>query len=236
MNQQCPSGLRGIYNRRGIFVMNEEIKNLLEGNKQFQETYFGADRTLFNSLVAQGQQPKIMIVACSDSRVDPAMVFNCQPGQLFVVRNIANLVPPCETNDSHHGTSAALEFGVRFLHVEHIIIFGHTQCGGMQALLEHGYDADSHGSSFIMRWVDLARDAYDHVKQEHNEELFEKQLAICTQHALIHSLHNLTTFSWINQRVKEGTLQLHAWYFDLQTGMIVRYEQEKKRWHKGGNA
>lgn len=210
--------------------MNEAIRKLLEGNKQFKESYFGADRTLFDTLVAQGQQPKIMIVACSDSRVDPAMVFNCQPGQLFVVRNIANLIPPCETNDSHHGTSAALEFGVRFLGVEHIIVFGHTRCGGMQALLEHGYNFDTHGSSFIMRWMDLARDAYDHVQQEHNNEPFAKRLAICTQHSLTHSLKNLQTFSWINERVNAGTLTLHAWYFDLDSGSIYCYDQEKHGW------
>lgn len=211
--------------------MNQEIKLLLHGNKQFKQSYFGADRAFFDALVAQGQQPKIMIIACSDSRVDPAMVFNCQPGQLFVVRNIANLIPPCETNDSHHGTSAAIEFGVRFLHVEHIIVFGHTRCGGMQALLEHGYDSDTHGSSFIMRWMDLARDAYDHVKQKHKDDSFDKQLAICTQHSLIHSLKNLDTYPWISHKVKAGSLMLHAWYFDLDSGSIHCYDQKRHNWY-----
>ncbi len=210
--------------------MSENIHKLLEGSKQFQEAYFGTDRALFDTLVAQGQQPKTMIVACSDSRVDPAVIFNCQPGQLFVVRNIANLVPPCETNDSHHGTSAALEFGVRFLGVEHIIVFGHTQCGGISALLEHGYNSDTHGKSFIMRWMDLAREAYEHVMQEHAKESFDKKIAICTQHALKNSLKNLKTFPWIDERLKDGSLELHAWYFDLETGTIHRYNEIKKDW------
>lgn len=209
---------------------NTDIQQLLEGSEQFRQIYFGNDRTLFDSLVAQGQKPKIMIIACSDSRVDPAVIFNCQPGQLFVVRNIANLIPPCETNDSHHGTSAALEFGVRYLDIEHIIIIGHTQCGGIGALLEHGYNSDAQGKSFIMRWMDLARDAYDHVMAEHKNESFEKKIYICTQHALKISLQNLKTFPWIDQRVKDGKLMLHAWYFDLETGAIARYNKENKNW------
>src|SRR3989442_1053939 len=114
--------------------MDLKIKKLIDGNKEFKEKFFNKENTVFYELAQFGQRPKIMIVACSDSRVDPAMIFNCQPGELFVIRNVANLVPPCEIadeNEHYHGVSAAIEFGTLFLEVQHIIILGHTQCGGI---------------------------------------------------------------------------------------------------------
>ena len=143
--------------------MSKEIKQLIEGNKEFRKKYFGADSTLFKELVVQGQRPKIMIIACCDSRVDPSTIFSCQPGQLFVARNVANLIPPCEQNKGYHGVSAALEFGVCSLQVAHVIVLGHTQCGGIKALLE--YDAWLHKKehSFIAKWMEIAKPAYDKV-------------------------------------------------------------------------
>lgn len=208
-----------------------EIKQLIDGNKKFRTKYFGENRALFDELVLQGQRPKIMIIACSDSRVDPAMVFNCQPGQLFVVRNIANLVPPCENNDSYHGTSAALEFGITFLEVEHIIMFGHTQCGGIRALVESDQavvDKKHHG--FIAKWMEIARPAYDKVIVDHSNASVQDQATLCMQYALINSLKNLQTFPWIQNRVQSGKLSLHAWYFDLSMGGIHQYDQDNDRW------
>jgi carbonic anhydrase len=211
--------------------MSEEITRLIEGNKIFRDTYFGNDRTIFDGLIAHGQQPKIMIVACSDSRVDPAMIFNCQPGQLFVVRNIANLVPPCEDNNSNHGTSAALEFGVRYLNVEHLIVLGHTQCGGIRALLETGCDLESKEPSFIAKWMEIARKACDTTMAEHRALSLEEQMTVCCHYALINSLHNLKTFPWINERVQAGLLTLHAWYFDFEIGGIHQYDPEHQQWN-----
>lgn len=211
--------------------MHQDIKKLIEGNKKFKQKFFASDSTLFNELVLYGQKPKIMIVSCSDSRVDPAMIFNCQPGELFVIRNVANLVPPCEESDTYHGTSAALEFGTWFLEVEHIIILGHTQCGGIRALLESSesvLDKQSHG--FIAKWMDLARPAYNRIVAEHSHACLEEKVTLCEQYALINSLKNLHSFSWIKQREDDKKLTLHAWYFDLKTGEIHAYNRLNDTW------
>ncbi|MCX5921839.1 MAG: carbonic anhydrase [Candidatus Dependentiae bacterium] len=212
--------------------MSQEIKKLIDGNKQFRKKFFSPESTLFRELVLHGQKPKTMIIACSDSRVDPAMTFDCQPGELFVLRNVANLIPPYEDSDTYHSTSAALEFAADFLEVEHIIIFGHTQCGGIQALLESNtlfFDKKSHG--FITKWMELARPARDRVTKEHVTATLEEKITLCEQYALINSLHNLYSFPLIQQRIQEGKLAIHAWYFDLETGIIHTYDQQKNNWN-----
>lgn len=212
-------------------VMAQEIKKLIDGNKQFRKKYFRGDTTLYNELVEFGQKPKTMVIACSDSRVDPAMIFNCQPGELFVVRNVANLIPPCEDSNTYHGTSAALEFGVRFLEVEHIIVFGHTQCGGIRALLEQTEQVvDKNHSRFISKWMEIARPAYDSVVSQHKQVSLEDRITLCEQYALINSLNNLKTFPWIQEQLQSGKLSVHAWYFNLETGLIHMYDQQKNTW------
>lgn len=209
--------------------MAHEIQKLIDGNKKFRERYFIKESSFFEDLVEQGQRPKIMVVACSDSRVDPATIFNCKPGELFTIRNIANLVPPFEQNDTYHGTSAALEFGTRFLEVEHIIIIGHSCCGGIQALVENNPAIFNDSKSFIAHWMEIARDARNEAVDEHEKTGADlKQL--CEHYSLINSLANLLSFSWIKQRVQSGTLALHAWYFDLTTGTIQAYDAHVKRW------
>lgn len=209
------------------------IKRFIEGNRQFRKTYFADNSTLFNELALHGQRPKVMAIACSDSRVDPAIIFNCQPGDLFLIRNVANLVPPCENSDTYHGTSAALEFGAYFLEVEHIIILGHTQCGGIQTLLkstDEMFDKKSHG--FIAKWMEIVRSAYEKVMNLHASASFEEKVTLCERYALMQSLHNLQTFPWIQERIAAGKLQLHAWYFEILTGKIYAYNQNAHTWEE----
>lgn len=210
--------------------MSYEIEKLITGSKQFREKFFNTNSTFFNELVERGQKPKLMVVACSDSRVDPAIIFKCQPGELFVVRNVASLIPPCERGGAYHGTSAALEFGVCFLKVEHIIIFGHTHCGGIQTLLTNPRNILEKKNSFIAQWLALAVPAYEKVMTEHAQVSMEEKIILCEQYALINSLHNARSFPWIQERVDGGRLSVHAWYFDLTTGIIHRYNQEQDSW------
>ena len=140
-----------------------EIKKLIEGFQRFRAHHYERDGTPFQQLVSQGQSPKIMVIACCDSRVDPAIITDSDPGDLFVVRNVANLVPPFEQGGGYHGTSAALEFAVRCLNVQHVIVMGHEHCGGIRALLgnirfegnagqfiaPHGIAVDSHGDIYV---------------------------------------------------------------------------------------
>lgn len=128
--------------------------DLIAGFRRFQQRYFGEERSLYEGLVRQGQTPKIMIVACCDSRVDPAILTDCDPGDLFVVRNVANLVPPCEAGGGYHGTSAAFEFAVCYLKVEHVIVMGHARCGGIRALIDNAR-RDENVGQFISPWMSI---------------------------------------------------------------------------------
>ena len=195
-------------------------KQLIEGFSRFRERHFAKDDALFRGLAEQGQAPKILVVACCDARVDPALVLDCAPGDLFVIRNVANLVPPAENQGHYHGTSAALEFGVRKLNVGHIIVLGHAQCGGIHALLE-GYVQKE--DAFISEWMGIADAARDRVNREYAGVDNATRHRACEQQAILVSLDNLKTFPWISERVEQGSLELHGWYFDIERGELLCY-------------
>ena len=200
----------------------EEIKKLIDGFQRFRTQHYERDGTPFKQLVREGQAPKIMVIACCDSRVDPAIVTDCDPGDLFVVRNVANLVPPYETSGHYHGTSAALEFAVRFLAVRHVVVLGHARCGGIRALVQ-GVDGGDDRSQFIQPWMeiaDAARRKATHGKTGQPSTDVERA---CEQAAIEVSLNNLLTFPWIRRRVESRQLWLHGWYFDMDHGELLRY-------------
>jgi len=201
----------------------QDISKFIAGFKRFQEKYFGADRALFEEL-KHAQRPKALVIACSDSRVDPAILTGSEPGELFVVRNVANLVPPYEHEGHYPGSRAALEYAVRHLQVEHIIVLGHARCGGIQALLDGAEDGE-----FIPRWVGIAERARAQVHAELAHEPPAAQARACEQAAILVSLENLLTFPWIRERVELGRLVLHGWYFDLEKGVLLGYDAEHKR-------
>ncbi|MCA1796665.1 MAG: carbonic anhydrase [Geobacteraceae bacterium] len=198
----------------------QDIAGFISGFKRFQDNWLGSDTTLFNSL-RKGQSPKAMLIGCSDSRVDPAILTDCAPGDLFMVRNVANLVPPCEPDAGHHGVSAALEYAVRHLEVEHIIVMGHSQCGGIRGLLDGICECSQ--NSFIGSWVGIAAAAREQVVAELPDKSPEVQGYACEKAALLLSLDNLMSFPWIKERVEEGRLELHGWYFDMQAGTLAGY-------------
>jgi carbonic anhydrase len=195
-------------------------EQLIEGFRRFRELHFAKDAERFQDLVQFGQTPKALVVACCDSRVDPALVLDCSPGDLFVIRNVANLVPPSENQGHYHGTSAALEFGVRNLAIPHIIVLGHAQCGGIHALLAGGVPKED---SFIAEWMGLAEDARKRIEQEMAGASDKLRHRACEQEAILISLGNLMTFSWIRERVEHGKLTLHGWYFDIEGGVLLGY-------------
>jgi carbonic anhydrase len=203
-------------------VKVEDIARLIAGFRRFQENYFRGDTELFDQL-KEGQQPKTLVIGCSDSRVDPALLMDCAPGELFVVRNVANLVPPYEPDAGYHGVSAALEYAVRFLKVSHIIVLGHSQCGGIESLLKDPVDGPG---EFIGRWVSIAAPAREEVQQRLAGKPAELRQQACEQAALLLSLDNLLTFPWVRQRAEQGDLLLHGWYFDLVRGELLSYDAE----------
>ena len=201
-------------------------RQLVEGFKRFRELHFAEDSVRFQDLVRSGQTPRALVVACCDSRVDPALVLDCAPGDLFVIRNVANLVPPFENQGHYHGTSASLEFGVRNLGVPHIIVLGHAQCGGIHALLEGSVDKDE---PFIAEWMGIADAAREHVEQTLAGASDKMRHRACEQQAILVSLNNLMTFSWIRERVEQGRLTLHGWYFDIEGGELLGYDATTRR-------
>jgi carbonic anhydrase len=192
------------------------MDRLIEGYRRFRANEWPERRALFERLAAQGQRPRALVVACSDSRVDPTMVFGSGPGELFVIRNVANLVPPFAPDAAYHGTSAALEFGVRALEVRDVIVMGHAMCGGIHALL-HGAPNPSY--HFVGGWIAMAERARARVLA--NTPLADAQRE-CEYEAVRLALENLRTFPWIRDAMREGKLALHGTLFDIRTGILER--------------
>lgn len=173
-------------------------------------------------LAEYGQKPQVMVVSCCDSRVDPALILQCDPGDLFVVRNVANIIPPCERDGTYHGTSAALEFGICFLKVEHLVLLGHSQCGGIQALLNSD---TSNPNDFITNWVSIIKNGgAAQVTSNSRESRIKPQNEDDYARLALHISHqNCLSFPWIREKVQQGTLVIHLWFFDIKTGQIFNY-------------
>ena len=193
-----------------------ERKKLIEGYKRFYKKYFIDQPKLYQDL-SVSQSPKLMVIACSDSRVHPDRILDTEPGDIFVVRNVANLVPPNELDD--HDTGAAMEFAIKHLGVKHVIIIGHSQCGGIRSLMEGKHD--NHGYNYIDPWMNTVRQARDKVIREHPDDEFDKQCSHCEKEAISMSLDNLISFPWIRERYIAGELQTHGWYFNIRTGGLL---------------
>lgn len=207
----------------------QDLRKLISGFKRFQDNYFKSDDALYQEL-SKGQRPKVLVVGCCDSRVDPAILTDCRPGDLFVLRDIANLVPPYQEDQSQHGISSAIEYAVCYLKVEHIIVLGHSHCGGIDALMQ--YDPEHPIGEFIDRWVSIAQPARDAVQRELCYKSRELQLKACEQASILISLENLLSFPWVSQRVEAGNLALHGWYFDLDTGELFGYHPDTGEFEK----
>ncbi len=203
------------------------LRKLTNGFLQFQRHTFGPKKEFFEQLALK-QRPKIMMVACSDSRVDPAILTNAEPGELFMVRNVANLVPPCSVDQSAHGTSAALEFAVISLEVEHIIILGHSGCGGIRALLT-GDPVIDREHTFIHNWMQISDEARRRTLITARHQPLDDQLRILEQEAIKTSLANLLSFPWINERIEDKRLRIHGWRFDLNEGTMYAFVPERDR-------
>ncbi len=192
---------------------------LIDGYRRFRQSGWSAQRERWSQL-AEGQSPKVMVIACSDSRVDPAQIFDANPGEMFVVRNVANLVPPFEPDRGRHGVSAALEFAVTQLQVEEIIVLGHGFCGGCAAALTGQFAGAEPGEGgFIAHWIDLLAEARSKVRSAHSE--LDRAAFRAMEHEGVRvSLANLRTFSWVREREQAGALKLHGAFFAISDGVL----------------
>jgi len=190
------------------------LDRLLAGYRRFRTQGWPERRRLFEELAEHGQRPRAMVVACADSRVDPGMIFDASPGELFVVRNVAALVPPYAPDAAFHGTSAAIEFGVRVLQVRDLVVMGHGLCGGVQGLL-HGVPAEA--SDFVAGWMAMAAPVRARALTCDSPEAQQ----LCGEQEVVKvALGNLRSFPWIAEREKAGQLLLHGAHFDVRTGRL----------------
>jgi carbonic anhydrase len=194
------------------------MDRLLAGYRRFRAEVWPAERARYEALAAKGQRPETLVVACSDSRVDPQTVFGAAPGELFVVRNVAGLVPPYHPDAAYHGTSAALEYGVRVLGVARIVVLGHAQCGGVRAMVE---GAPEETRDFVEPWMRIAEPV---LRSLSGHGPLEDVLSQCESAVVRLSLNNLASFPWIAEAVKAGRLELSGFRFDIRTGVLARLE------------
>ncbi|MEJ7775919.1 MAG: carbonic anhydrase [Sphingomicrobium sp.] len=209
------------------------LAGLIDGYRRFRHNRWPQERQRWAEL-ADGQQPKVMVIACSDSRVDPAEIFDTRPGEMFVVRNVANLAPPYETTRGLHGVSAALEFAVTQLEVEEILVLGHGSCGGCAAALTGQFDGAEHGKGhFIADWVRLLDSARDNIRSRHSDLGPQAVLEMELESIKI-SLANLRTFPWINERERDGRLELHGGHFAVAEGKLYLLDEAEDHFRPVG--
>jgi carbonic anhydrase len=208
------------------------MQELLAGYQRFRMSGWPEKRREFELLAENGQSPRALVVACIDSRVDPAMIFDAAPGEMLTLRNVANLVPPYAPDAAYHGTSAALEFAVRVMEVRDIIVLGHGLCGGVKSLLE---GAPKKAQEFVAPWMSIARPACERAMRFPPGE---GRGLICEHEVIKVSLGTLMTFPWIAERVAAGELALHGAWFDIRIGVLMvlqpdgvfaAQEQEERR-------
>lgn len=203
-----------------------EFAELLEGYQRFRSDAYPRQKARYDELVREGQHPKLMIIGCSDSRVDPAQIFDVDPGEIFVVRNVAALVPPFETTPGYHGVSAAIEYAVQVLEVKQIVVMGHGRCGGCQAALTQSMKAKDPGQGgFVANWVSLLDEASQIVSAKHGTSGRKAELAMEFA-AIRQSLANLRTFQWVSDKEEAGQLKLRGAHFSIKEGLLYSLDED----------
>ena len=199
--------------------MSSFPENLADRFRRFKQRHFLPNAEQYEELATYGQTPEAMIISCSDSRVDPETIFGAMPGELFVVRNVANLVPPYETGGKFHGVSAAIEFAALNLRIKNLIVMGHSGCGGVKAALDQSAAIQTE-SQFISRWMSMLDDARLSVLASHQTRPHAEKQRALEKEGVKTAIKNLRTFPFISQLEDKGRLALHGAYFDIATGTL----------------
>jgi len=206
------------------------ISDLLNGASEFKQSTFKKNREIYINLVKNGQHPKTLFIGCSDSRVVPNLITNSDPGDLFVYRNIGNFVPPFNPKVEFHGTAAAIEYAVSHLLVSDIIVCGHTHCGAIKGVFERE-TLDTKSMAHLRKWLELgerAKSIVEKMATKQNLTLDEK-LKQTEQISIIFSMQNLLTYEGVTQRIMDGTLSIRGWYYKIETGEILYYNEEEMK-------
>lgn len=200
--------------------MSSFPETLTDRYRRFRHRHFVPNADQYEELATYGQNPDTMIISCSDSRVDPETIFNAMPGELFIVRNVANLVPPYEVSGKYHGVSAAMEFAVLNLRIKHLIIMGHSGCGGVKAALDQSAAIQTE-AHFISKWMSMLDDARLAVLSAHQTSSASVRQEALEKEAVKQSISNLRTFPFIREQEEKGRLSLHGAHFDIKSGTLT---------------
>lgn len=212
-----------------------EFRSLIDGYRRFRSSDYIEQRQRYDALANKGQSPKVMVIACSDSRVDPTRVFDTEPGQMFVLRNVANLVPPYVPDDGLHGVSAAVEYAVTQLEVHHIVVLGHARCGGIAASFSGQFDGAEHGAGgFIGHWMSMIAPARDRIRAAAEMSPDIDAHAALELEAIRISLANLRSFPFVTAAEAAGTLQLQGALFDIADGVLRVLDKTSGRFEAVG--
>ena len=202
------------------------INDLIKGNKKFRDVSFPKFEGNIKELVEQGQKPEILFVGCSDSRITPDLMLDTKPGDMFILRNVGNFVPPYSPDDDFHGSSAAIEYAVSVLGVKHIIICGHSHCGACKSLYKD--IGDSPDLIHVKKWIELGKRAKEYTLLAIQDKSDKEKLYRATERiSVVHQMENLLTFPDVERKIKNGTLQIHGWYYRIEDGTLEYYDGEE---------
>jgi len=213
----------------------DAYEKLVEGYRDFRSSYLDKEFETYREWAAKGQNPKTLIIGCSDSRVNPAILTHAGLGEIFVVNNVANIVPPYEAgNQRHLSLGAAIQFAVNQLHVKHIIVMGHSGCGGIAALMAEGAPEghDVGIDDYIADWVSILNPAKAAVLVDSVNSNPEELACLCEMEGALLSIQNLAGYPWVQEAVKQKALTLHAWYFHIESGELLSYRPEEDRFRR----
>jgi carbonic anhydrase len=210
-----------------FFRQRTPVDSLILGYRRFRRSRYLAYRRLYQRLAEKGQHPNILMLACSDSRVSPTTVFSADPGQIFVARNIASIVPPYDPDSKPRSVGAALEYAVKVLKVPDIVILGHARCGGVHALLTNG--AGLPPNDYLKPWVEIAAPARD-LCPANMDSMSDQERGLCGEQAVIQlSIKNMHGYPWIKEQIDKGALRLHGFHFDIFNGRLSQLNAEEAR-------
>ncbi|SCA55644.1 Carbonic anhydrase [Candidatus Terasakiella magnetica] len=205
----------------------EATAKLKVGYLKFLQGYYLDHKDTFHDLVENGQHPKTLLISCADSRVEPSIILQNEPGEIFAIRNVGNLVPPHENDTHYHGVSSALEYAVKVLKVENIMIMGHAHCGAIQAAIDTENDPDKLGTEFVHHWVDIAHEVFKNPCCCADSIKSGKRIPREIEYAsIVNSMNNLLTFDFVNERVENKELKIYGLHFDIESGQLRAYDRK----------
>ncbi len=210
---------------------SDAYDKLIKGYRDFRMNYLNKEFEAYREWASHHQNPKTLIIGCSDSRVNPAILTHAGLGEIFAVNNVANIVPPYNEGENRHmSLGAAIQYAVMHLHVEHIIVMGHSECGGIAALMQLE-EGDETTTDYIKNWVSILKPARDAVLNNSSYQA-EEQACLCEMEAVLLSLQNLAGYPWVRDAVEQKKLTIHGWYFHIESGELLSYVPNEGRFRR----